>query len=80
MEIRRALSIAVQGVGFGYSHMALQGFACDSETVDQPDDTDAAVSPFTPARRAWRPLPIDPLPPAKRKRKRRQADILFLGH
>lgn len=47
----------------------------------QPDDAeDDPASPFTHRRRSWRPLPVEPLLPPKRKRKRRQADILFLGH
>ena len=47
--------------------------------VVEPDDEDRA-SPFNAGRRFWRPPLIEQLPPPKRKRKRRQADILFLGH
>lgn len=47
--------------------------------VDEPEDDDEP-SPFSAHRRSWRPLPVEQLPPPKRKRKRRQADILLLGH
>jgi hypothetical protein len=50
------------------------------EAEDPADGEDDPASPFTHRRRSWRPLPVEQLPPPKRKRKRRQADILFLGH
>jgi hypothetical protein len=70
-------AVALQGLGETPRLVAVQGLWPAQELPEDEDDT---ASPFTHRRRSWRPLPVEQLPPPKRKRKRRQADILFLGH
>ena len=71
-----ALSIALQGIGFGALAVAVQGFAQTAAASLPAGTTRRRRVVHLPGHTVYIPAPVDP----RRPRKRRQADLLFLGH
>ena len=63
------LAIALQGIGYGPLLVGVQGFA----------SVDILTPPPSGGGMAARFIPFLPVP-AKRRRKRRELDLIFLGH
>lgn len=80
------LAIALQGIGYATHLLATQGLLPEEEDTPTDPPTPAAqggggVIPLRkPGHSApWHWVPFHPVAP-KRPRKKRQAEILFLGH
>ena len=70
-----ALSVALQGLGFGTFAVATQGLALEAMTQQTPQAPAGGRVIGSPL--AWPTyVPVHPCRP----RKRRDADLLFLGH